>query len=62
MENHNAEVKKEEREQVVELGSDITKGKDGNIFTLRGAGIGAKYLYLNNYRTGRRASGTSGDS
>ena len=34
MENHNAEVKKEEREQVVELGSDITKGKDGNIYTL----------------------------
>ena len=34
MENKNAEIKKEEREQVVELGSDITKGKDGNIYTL----------------------------
>ena len=34
MDNKNAEIKKEEREQVVELGSDITKGKDGNIYTL----------------------------
>ncbi len=34
MENKNAEIKKEEREQVVELGSDITRGKDGNIYTL----------------------------
>ena len=34
MENNNSEMKKEEREQVVELGSDITKGKDGNIYTL----------------------------
>ncbi len=32
--NQNVEVKKEEREQVVELGSDITKGKNGNIYTL----------------------------
>ncbi len=32
--NNNVEVKKEEREQVVELGSDITKGKNGNIYTL----------------------------
>ncbi len=30
----NSENKKEEREQVVELGSDITKGKNGNIYTL----------------------------
>ena len=28
------EVKKEEREQVVELGSDLTKSKTGNIYTL----------------------------
>lgn len=34
MNNRNSEMKKEEREQVVELGSDITKGKDGNIYTL----------------------------
>ena len=34
MENKIAEIKKEEREQVVELGSDITRGKDGNIYTL----------------------------
>ena len=30
----NAEQKKEEREQVVELGSDITKSSKGNIYTL----------------------------
>ena len=30
----NPDVKKEEREQVVELGSDITKSKSGNIYTL----------------------------
>ena len=29
-----AEMKKEEREQVVELGSDISKGPNGNIYTL----------------------------
>lgn len=35
MENKsNAEQKKEEREQVVELGSDITKSSKGNIYTL----------------------------
>ena len=34
MENKNSDMKKEEREQVVELGSDITRGKDGNIYTL----------------------------
>lgn len=33
-ENKDAEMKKQEQEQVVELGSDITKGKDGNIYTL----------------------------
>ena len=27
-------MKKEEREQVLELGSDITKSKQGNIYTL----------------------------
>ena len=30
----NADIKKEEREQVVELGSDITKSSKGNIYTL----------------------------
>ena len=33
-ENQNAEMKKQEQEQIVELGSDITKGKSGNIYTL----------------------------
>jgi len=33
-EEKNAELKKEEREQVVELGSDITKSSQGNIYTL----------------------------
>ena len=33
-ENKDAEMKKQEQEQVVELGSDITKGKGGNIYTL----------------------------
>lgn len=33
-ENKTAELKKEEREQVVELGSDITKSANGNIYTL----------------------------
>lgn len=28
------EMKEQEREQIVELGSDVTKGKDGNIYTL----------------------------
>ena len=31
---NNAEVRKEEREQLVELGSDISKTKHGNIYTL----------------------------
>ena len=30
----NAEKKKQEQEQIVELGSDITKSKRGNIYTL----------------------------
>ena len=30
----NADLKKEEREQVIELGSDITKSSKGNIYTL----------------------------
>ena len=34
MENNNSEMKKQEREQVVELGSDITKSEKGNIYTL----------------------------
>ena len=34
MENKDSEMKKQEREQVVELGSDITKSKKGNIYTL----------------------------
>ena len=33
-ENKNAEMKKEEREQIVELGTDITKSEKGNIYTL----------------------------
>ncbi len=32
--DNNADMKKEERERVVELGSDITKGENGNIYTL----------------------------
>ena len=32
--NINADTKKEEREQVIELGSDITKSAKGNIYTL----------------------------
>ena len=32
--NTNAEYKEQEREQLVQLGSDITKGKDGRIYTL----------------------------
>jgi ATP-dependent protease ClpP protease subunit len=34
VENKDAELKKEEREQVIELGSDVTRGKNGNIYTL----------------------------
>lgn len=34
MEDKNADLKQQEREQVVELGSDITKSKQGNIYTL----------------------------
>ena len=34
MENKDAEMKKQEREQVVELGSDLTKSDRGNIYTL----------------------------
>ena len=32
--NKNAENKSQEREQLIELGSDITNGKDGKIYTL----------------------------
>ena len=32
--NKNAEQKEQEREQIIELGSDITNGKDGKIYTL----------------------------
>ena len=31
MNNQDADLKKEERQQVVELGSDLTRGKDGRI-------------------------------
>ena len=31
---NDAEMKKQEREQIVELGSDMTKSKQGNIYTL----------------------------
>ena len=35
MEQHqNPEAAEQERQQIVELGSDMTKGKDGNIYTL----------------------------
>lgn len=34
MNQHNSEQTKEAREQVIELGSDVTKGKKGNIYTL----------------------------
>ena len=34
MDNKNADMKEQEREQVVELGSDITKSQKGNIYTL----------------------------
>lgn len=34
MENKDADLKKQEQEQVVELGSDITKSDKGNIYTL----------------------------
>ena len=33
-ENKDPELKKQEREQIVELGSDITKSSKGNIYTL----------------------------
>ncbi len=32
--DHNAQLKEQEREQIVELGSDITKSDKGNIYTL----------------------------
>ena len=32
--NKNSDIKKEDREQIVELGSDITKSNQGNIYTL----------------------------
>ena len=34
MTDNNADIQKEEREQIVELGSDLTSGKKGNIYTL----------------------------
>lgn len=34
MTDNNADIQKEEREQIVELGSDLTNGKKGNIYTL----------------------------
>ena len=34
MENNHADMKQQEREQLVELGADITKGTKGNIYTL----------------------------
>ena len=35
MDNQNdADLKEQEREQIRELGSDMTKGKNGNIYTL----------------------------
>ena len=34
MKNQNADMKQQEREQIIELGSDVTKTKQGNIYTL----------------------------
>ena len=34
MKSQNSEMKQQERDQIVELGSDITKSKQGNIYTL----------------------------
>ena len=34
MKENNADMKQQEREQVIELGSDVTKSKQGNIYTL----------------------------
>ena len=34
MDENNTDIRKEERERIVELGSDLSKGKDGNIYTL----------------------------
>ncbi len=34
MTDNNADIQKEEREQIVELGSDLTNGRKGNIYTL----------------------------
>jgi len=34
MENNNADMKKQEREQIMELGSDLTRTGKGNIYTL----------------------------
>ena len=34
MEHNNSDMKKQEQEQIIELGSDITKSKQGNIYTL----------------------------
>lgn len=33
-EDHNMQLKEQEREQILELGSDLTKGSKGNIYTL----------------------------
>lgn len=33
-EDHNMQLKEQEREQILELGSDLTKGRKGNIYTL----------------------------
>ena len=33
-EKMDADFKKEEREQIIELGSDVTKSSKGNIYTL----------------------------
>ena len=32
--SHNPDMKEQEREQIVELGSDLTKSKSGKIYTL----------------------------
>ena len=34
MNNQNADLRQEERQQIVELGADVTKTDSGNIYTL----------------------------
>ena len=50
--NKNAENKEQEREQLIELGSDITNGKDGKIYTLTIIGqVEGHQVVPENYKT-----------